>query len=690
MNKSIPTAPTAYSGFGSLNSTFPSYNSNLEGKPLQAGAVGLRNLGNTCFMNSVLQCMMHCPILTDFFLNDSYLPEINRNNPLGWQGRIAEEYGLLVKAYWSDKYNVVAPRSFKTAVGEFQPRFSGYAQQDSSELLSFLLDGLHEDLNRVHSKPATNVVESNGRADAIVAAEAWETYLQRNQSIIVDLCQGQLKSTLVCPIESCGRVSVTFDTFQFLSLPLPAIDDRIQNVHVYFANPTRPITLYATVISKFARISELKNAISSLSGVPANRFVLADVFRNEIYRIFDDGAILTDIQPSDIIYAYECPEMDSISPLDAIPIQILHKAVPQAKPSLEDMYSTSNNNNKFGLPLVIVGDQKKTYTGIEVHQKIEAMMVGWLDVDFANQNPSLPISENGNNIPDDEMSEENTDSSDSSNPSSHDSDAEEMKVSNTHHIVSETSLFPWKILTTAPDVSSSSSYTYSSYRSTSTTLLPCTSEPLQLPLQSNSYSSDPKVTFSLVWDKESYYNSKRVSTIEQHPSTLQSLSKDKPDGLNILDCMNAFTKEEILSEQDAWYCAACKEFRCASKKFDLWSAPEILIIHLKRFAYTRYSRDKINTYVDYPLHGLDLSQYVGNPAHASEAIYDCFAVSNHMGGLGGGHYVAHIKNRLSGEWWLMDDNRASPAREENVKSSANYVLFYVKRKTSMSDAPNSS
>jgi ubiquitin carboxyl-terminal hydrolase 4/11/15 len=191
-----------------------------------------------------------------------------------------------------------------------------------------------------------------------------------------------------------------------------------------------------------------------------------------------------------------------------------------------------------------------------------------------------------------------------------------------------------------------------------------------------------------VWDQESYYNHKRVSTIEHHASTLQSLNKDKPDGVSIWDCMNAFTKEEILSEQDAWYCSSCKEFRCASKKFDLWSAPEILIIHLKRFAYTRYSRDKINTYVDYPLHGLDLSKYVGNPAHANEAIYDCFAVSNHMGGLGGGHYVAHVKNRVSGDWWLMDDNRVSLAREENVKSSANYVLFYAKRKPSMAEVPN--
>ncbi len=59
----------------------------------------------------------------------------------------------------------------------------GYSQQDLQELLSFLLDGLHEDLNQIEEKPATPAVESNGRPDHIVALDAWKTYLKRNQSI---------------------------------------------------------------------------------------------------------------------------------------------------------------------------------------------------------------------------------------------------------------------------------------------------------------------------------------------------------------------------------------------------------------------------------------------------------------------------------------------------------------------------
>jgi len=79
-------------------------------------------------------------------------------------------------------------------IGQYAPRFNGYAQQDSQELTSFLLDGLHEDLNRVVNKPYIEDKESDGRDDTIVADEAWKDYRMRNDSIVIDLMHGQLKS----------------------------------------------------------------------------------------------------------------------------------------------------------------------------------------------------------------------------------------------------------------------------------------------------------------------------------------------------------------------------------------------------------------------------------------------------------------------------------------------------------------
>lgn len=75
-----------------------------------------------------------------------------------------------------------------------------------------MLDGLHEDLNRITQKPYIEISnEIERRPDELVAAESWSNYKKRNDSIIVDTFHGLLKSTLVCP--ECSLVSVTFDPF---------------------------------------------------------------------------------------------------------------------------------------------------------------------------------------------------------------------------------------------------------------------------------------------------------------------------------------------------------------------------------------------------------------------------------------------------------------------------------------------
>ena len=102
-------------------------------------------------------------------------------------------------------------------------------------------------------------------------------------------------------------------------------------------------------------------------------------------------------------------------------------------------------------------------------------------------------------------------------------------------------------------------------------------------------------------------------------------------------------------------------------------------LSLKRFSYSKYSRDKISTNVSFPLVGLDLSEFTVNPAHNGD-LYDLFAVSNHMGGLGGGHYNAYVRNHTDGRWYLHDDSSVSRVRYvSDIKSSSAYVLFYARR-----------
>ena len=173
------------------------------------GLIGLQNLGNTCFMNSALQCMSNTVELQQYFVSGVYKQELNSDNPLGMGGALAEAFGNLLEKIWGpNAHGAVVPREFKYAVSRFAPQFAGYGQQDTQELLAFLLDGLHEDLNRILKKPYTEAPDWEGGGEKEMvefARKQWEIYKARNDSVIVDLFQGQYKSTLVCP--KCSKVS---------------------------------------------------------------------------------------------------------------------------------------------------------------------------------------------------------------------------------------------------------------------------------------------------------------------------------------------------------------------------------------------------------------------------------------------------------------------------------------------------
>lgn len=137
---------------------------------------------------------------------------MNRDNPLGMGGAIADAFGALLTRIWasSGTSTSYSPREFKSQLQRFAPQFSGYQQHDSQELVAFLLDGLHEDLNRVIKKPYVEKPDWEGGGDmelVKLANKSWEGYMLRNDSVIVDLFQGQYQSTLVCP--ECQKVCLS-------------------------------------------------------------------------------------------------------------------------------------------------------------------------------------------------------------------------------------------------------------------------------------------------------------------------------------------------------------------------------------------------------------------------------------------------------------------------------------------------
>ncbi|XP_009991770.1 PREDICTED: ubiquitin carboxyl-terminal hydrolase 4 [Chaetura pelagica] len=641
-----------------------SYNGRDISPLAQPGLCGLSNLGNTCFMNSALQCLSNTPPLTDYFLEDKYEAEINQNNPLGMRGEIAEAYAELIKQMWSGRQSHVAPRVFKTQVGRFAPQFSGYQQQDSQELLAFLLDGLHEDLNRVKKKPYLELKDANGRPDSEVAKEAWENHRLRNDSIIVDIFHGLFKSTLVCP--KCSKVSVTFDPFCYLTLPLPLRRDRLMEVTLVYADPQcRPVQ-YRVVVPMMGSISNLCESLSKLSGVPAENMVVTDVYNHRFHKIFQMDEGFNHIMPKDDIFVYEVrrPSEDGAECV-TLSIHFREKTMRQS--------SNTTGTVLFGQPLLIsVPKHKLTVDHLYsvVLKQISRYVKLPLVEEYSTPCPDKGTCNGSNGVVEGDIEEmEHQDGGQEGKEKV--VEADPCHSEGCMQIESARDLQPCK----------KQYFTFSLMNSSGTSELNSIVEGKVLKL--NAFSA-----LAIDWDSETrrlLFDEQEAQAFEKHASMSQPQKKKAVVALR--DCIELFTTMETLGEHDPWYCPNCKKHQQATKKFDLWSLPRILVVHLKRFSYSRYWRDKLDTVVEFPVRGLNMSEFVCDP-RAGSYVYDLIAVSNHYGAMGVGHYTAYAKNKVNNKWYYFDDSSVSLASVDQIVTKAAYVLFYQRRNSEELPAPS--
>ncbi|KAF0693553.1 Aste57867_15495 [Aphanomyces stellatus] len=364
------------------------------GKSLSCkGTVGLQNLGNTCFMNSCLQCLSNVASVMHYFRHNLHLNELNETSPT--HGKLACVFGDLVQALWTGaEFSSTRPVELKRVVGKLASRFIGYDQHDAQEFLRFLLDGLHEDLNRIRKKPPYYEIPDRPSAlERDVSDEYWQYYVKRNWSALSEQFCGQLRSEVIC--QTCNHRSICFDVFWDLSLPVP----------------------------KKAK----------------------------------GGAI------------------------------------------------------RFG--------------------------------------------------------------------------------------------------------------------------------------------------------------------------AFKSQDDDGLGNTTVQDCLRAYTEEEHMKEDDAFYCSKCKVHRSVVKKISLQRCPNVLVLHLKRFSYSTFSRDKVSTAVKFPTEGLDLKEYcsLDNGYYDKCWEYDLIGMIHHMGSLNGGHYTAECRNPENGNWYDFNDETVSALKKPHAASSSAYILFYQRR-----------
>ncbi|KAI8606549.1 hypothetical protein EDD21DRAFT_298031 [Dissophora ornata] len=682
------------------------------------GICGLSNLGNTCFMNSALQCLSNTPDLTRYILAGAWRDELNVDNPLGMGGEVARAYANLIDKLWNGSSKVFSPREFKLTIGRFAPSFTGYHQHDSQELLAFLLDGLHEDLNRIVKKPYTEVPDSNGRPDEEVANDCWQIHKARNDSIIVDLFQGQYKSTLVCP--ECQKISVTFDPFMYLSLPLPISRKWVGTVTYVPYNPEQPLVDIRVQLPKGSTQKQLKERIAELMGTKASHLYSAEIFTNRIYKTHDNADAVDELSETDKNFIYELPVPDFTNAPDHVVFPV-HGV-------LEPMM-TYGRIASFGHPMMVCVTKEEAKDPDAVYKAIVQQASRYTTMNlYATDSTSIESEKKSEEISDVSMSQPEESSTEkepksglfrmmvyspppvlptqryqyrsmtrttlyapSSTPAMSDmvdmyqrvasrgpEAVHEMKSLSSHSRMGSTfdDDRDGELVGVYPRPSSPSTLSDSS-RSSNQPLVPrldddelseeddpatltaVTGMGANLPNGIDERPSKPVRTAEpavrpgemvyCVWDRalessispERRYRStssyRNMYDDEDHMSSEISTSKNGKKVITLENCLNEYTREEQLGEEDPWYCPSCKKHQQATKKLDIWRLPDILVVHLKRFSHTRAWRDKIDALVDFPIHGLDLSGKALKEEDREENVYDLFGVSNHMGGLGGGH-----------------------------------------------------
>ncbi|XP_071710361.1 ubiquitin carboxyl-terminal hydrolase 8-like [Rutidosis leptorrhynchoides] len=633
------------------------------------GLTGLYNLGNTCYMNSAIQCLAHTPHFVDYFLGD-FRKDLNFENPLGKNGKLALAFGDLIRQLWTPRATSVAPRAFKSRLGGFAPQFSGFNQHDSQEFLAFLLDGLHEDLNRVKTKPYNEIKYVDGVSDKEVADEHWRNHLARNDSIIVDMCQGQYRSTLICPV--CKKHSVTFDPFLYLSLPLPSPTMRTMTLTVLSTDgSTLPIPVTVTV-PKIGKFKDLIEALSTACSLGSNETLLvAEIYNYHILHFLDklDDSIEL-VRDDDLLVAYKLLKDE-----DSLPL-VVFTHISEVLTSLGFPHL-----KKFGIPLV--AKIPDCSDGFEIHKTFLKLLQPFLNPEEFSADAFDDLIEIVNQ--DDHMDDKVDDFTINIDSNINiDEEVDDMAIIDASNTKIDDKVDELAIIDTSDmddkvdkmsnsDVSDSKvnenfEFRYERYGLWSEGSKIVMDEPILIP-------SSHEIYVLVTWSDEMM---KRYDTtiLSRLPGTgeLPLFTNKPPESVSLYKCLEAFLKEEPLGPEDMWYCPKCEIHRQASKKLDLWRLPEILIVHLKRFSYNEFLSDKLETFVDFPIDGFDLSNFTVHKNCEPSFCYKLYAVSNHYGGLGGGHYTAFAQ--CGEQWYEFNDSQVFPISEDQIKTSAAYVLFY--------------
>lgn len=678
------------------------------------GVTGIRNHGNTCFINAVLQCISHTDILAEYFVLDKYKIDLSRRNKLnakkfGTKGEVTEQLAVLLKALWACQYQPELSTTFKQIVERYGVQYKGTQQHDALEFLIWLLDKVHEDLNMAPKKKYKSI-KTSGRPDEVIAAETLENYKRRDNSFIHSVFQAQYRSSLSCP--RCHTQSNTFDPFQCISVQLPQLHRYSVYVTVLYTSQQPRQVKIALSLPSGATVSELRDLLESDTSIPRAHMLLTEIAeRGGFLRTFADTQTVNVITEIDPVYCIEVPQLtkdgtsgEKDDGEDCSGAYVLlcwiNVLVPDDTGGGGGQQS-GGEAQKFGSPYTMQVSRETSYEDLQKLVLKEMAPILHEDVLTSYQ---------------------------------------------------KSGIFRMRISDPAVDDNEPGTY-----------LLPQVPHPLfteavdQALALCGEDTGPAHLKLVLEWDRiaKTALVADDREEVEEHASVKQLRAQALQGGapLTLEECLRHYTKAETLD--DAWRCPQCQQYQPVIKTLDMWSLPDILVVHFKRFRQQTVrgrNSTKLTTMVDFPVYSFDMTPHVakpstntsppsitppsnslhnlpttdsnaaavGNATNASsvvgscwspwkqqpqqqaqwqqhefqqrktstgtENLYDLYGVCYHHGtDLETGHYTAACKNPYDQQWYLYDDAKVTNISQNSADISVDlvnnsaYILFYQKR-----------
>ncbi|XP_016929445.2 ubiquitin carboxyl-terminal hydrolase 43 isoform X1 [Drosophila suzukii] len=669
------------------------------------GVMGLKNHGNTCFMNAVLQCLSHTDILAEYFVLDQYKADLKRRNKInsrkfGTKGELTEQLANVLKALWTCRNESDHSTSFKAVVDRYGTQFRSSTQHDAQEFLFWLLDKVHEDLNTASKRRYKSLKNSYGRSDEVIAAETLANHIRCNNSFVQAVFQAQFRSSLTCP--RCEKQSNTFDPFHCISVQLPQLTQQTIFVTVVYMKQVPRQVRMGLRVPAGSPIVALREQLQTDTGIEGSRMVLVDLNAEGFSRVFYDTQPVETLASIETIYCIEVPEATPV-PKAAAPPETADKpasttvapapAAAQAQSDLlllvANVYRAKDGKDisRFGAPFSMKAPRDCSFQDLQKRMLRE--MAPLLKPEVFSY--ATPLNE----------------------------------------------MFRIRLQDPSADPD-----TYLEQVEH-----PLLTEMIDMALSVLSSEAGPQhIKLLLEWSSpEAHFISKQQDTedaVVEHESVAR-LSASKPTdtaSLTLEQCLEHYTKAETLSAEDAWRCPHCQQYLPVVKTLGLWSLPDILVVHFKRFRQHQSKGPqaaKLTTMVKFPLTAFDMSPHLARGVHESassslgigtglglglglgsnpwkkarsndsrsstlnsrcdpkDTRYDLYAVCYHQGDtLETGHYTAACKNPYDRQWYKFDDQRVSKVPEDDIEqdiiNNEAYMLFYQRRSVDAGECSGSS